>query len=287
MRALVSQLCVFDAAGWAEHDYHDVFLKSQAAIEALLDKPLSEASLLVLGCGYNYPDVLLYAPRVSEAVGVDVLGAFYRDGLIATWRDAASRERRWLLALLDAVAKRGHYARYFRHLKRLSGRPLDHAHAKLASYDGLHLPFPDAHFDIVLSNAVLEHVEDCPAVAAELARVTRPGGLSYHLWHNYYSYSGGHMPDYVCRQAPWGHLRGLYQKRGLNRLTPEAMAAAFAPHFAVSPPVGRDAHHRPATDPGYQADHQELLTPALQAELAAYSRELLLTRAYLLIGSKR
>ncbi len=38
------------------------------------------------------------------------------------------------------------------------------------------LPFPDGHFDVVLSSHVLEHVRDDGAAIAEIARVLRPGG---------------------------------------------------------------------------------------------------------------
>lgn len=38
------------------------------------------------------------------------------------------------------------------------------------------LPFEEASFDIVVMNAVLEHVEDAGAAFAEIARVLRPGG---------------------------------------------------------------------------------------------------------------
>jgi SAM-dependent methyltransferase len=38
------------------------------------------------------------------------------------------------------------------------------------------LPYPDDHFDLVFSNEVIEHVDDDRATAAEMVRVTRPGG---------------------------------------------------------------------------------------------------------------
>ncbi|MBI1208902.1 MAG: methyltransferase domain-containing protein [Azospirillum sp.] len=38
------------------------------------------------------------------------------------------------------------------------------------------LPFPDGHFDVILSSHVLEHVRDDQLAMAELARVLRPGG---------------------------------------------------------------------------------------------------------------
>lgn len=41
-------------------------------------------------------------------------------------------------------------------------------------------PIPDSSFDIVVSNAVLEHLEDPAPAFAELARVTKRGGYGFH-----------------------------------------------------------------------------------------------------------
>lgn len=43
--------------------------------------------------------------------------------------------------------------------------------------DALHLPYPDAMFDIVVLFDLLEHVPDVDAAVAEVARVLRPGGV--------------------------------------------------------------------------------------------------------------
>jgi SAM-dependent methyltransferase len=48
-------------------------------------------------------------------------------------------------------------------------------------YDGRHIPFPDASFDIVFSSNVLEHIVDLPATFAELRRVERRGCRGVHL----------------------------------------------------------------------------------------------------------
>jgi demethylmenaquinone methyltransferase/2-methoxy-6-polyprenyl-1,4-benzoquinol methylase len=46
----------------------------------------------------------------------------------------------------------------------------------LTAGDALHLPFPDAMFDAVVTGFALRNVTDIPAAFAEIARVTRPGG---------------------------------------------------------------------------------------------------------------
>jgi SAM-dependent methyltransferase len=48
-------------------------------------------------------------------------------------------------------------------------------------YDGHHLPFGEASFDVVYSSNVLYHVEALPVYLAEIKRVLRPGGLALHL----------------------------------------------------------------------------------------------------------
>jgi SAM-dependent methyltransferase len=46
------------------------------------------------------------------------------------------------------------------------------------------LPFPDASFDAVVANFVVNHVEDPWAALSELRRVVRPGGrLAVTIWH--------------------------------------------------------------------------------------------------------
>jgi SAM-dependent methyltransferase len=48
-------------------------------------------------------------------------------------------------------------------------------------YDGRHIPFPDATFDIVFSSNVLEHIPDLAQIHRETRRVLRPDGYCVHV----------------------------------------------------------------------------------------------------------
>jgi len=58
-------------------------------------------------------------------------------------------------------------------VRRAEGSGLD---VSFQVADGTRLPFPDATFGAVLAQTVFEHVADAEALAAELVRVTEPGG---------------------------------------------------------------------------------------------------------------
>lgn len=63
----------------------------------------------------------------------------------------------------------------------------NHAAARewpITDYDGAHIPFPDAHFDVIYSSNVLEHVVELETLTAEMHRVLRPGGVGVHLLPN-------------------------------------------------------------------------------------------------------
>lgn len=48
-------------------------------------------------------------------------------------------------------------------------------------YDGIHIPFQDATFDVVFSSSVLEHVNDLASVQNEIRRVLKPDGFAIHI----------------------------------------------------------------------------------------------------------
>jgi SAM-dependent methyltransferase len=73
--------------------------------------------------------------------------------------------------------------------------------------DGLRLPVADGAVDVCFSSNVLEHVPAPAAMLAEMIRVTRPGGVIYLAFTNWYSPWGGH------EMAPWHYLGAAYAER--------------------------------------------------------------------------
>jgi SAM-dependent methyltransferase len=79
--------------------------------------------------------------------------------------------------------------------------------------DGMRLPVADAAADVCFSSNVLEHVRDPAQMLAEMIRVTRPGGLIYAAFTNWYSPWGGH------EMAPWHYFGAGYAERRYVRKT--------------------------------------------------------------------
>lgn len=76
---------------------------------------------------------------------------------------------------------------------------------------GMRLPFRDDAVDVCYSSNVLEHVPDPWRMAAEMVRVTRPGGtvaISYCAWWGPW---GGH------ETSPWHYLGGHRARRRYAR----------------------------------------------------------------------
>jgi SAM-dependent methyltransferase len=73
--------------------------------------------------------------------------------------------------------------------------------------DGLWLPVGDGAADVAFCSNVLEHVPDPARMIGEMVRVTRPGGLVYLAFTNWYSPWGGH------EMSPWHYLGARFAER--------------------------------------------------------------------------
>ncbi len=78
--------------------------------------------------------------------------------------------------------------------------------------DGYWLPVRDGGADICVSSNVLEHVRDPNGLIEEMIRATKPGGLIYLSFTNWYSPWGGH------EMSPWHYLgASLAERRYLRK----------------------------------------------------------------------
>lgn len=97
------------------------------------------------------------------------------------WRVFAGARR-----VLDVGCGSGEFGRYAPHGAEIHGVDVDERAVELASrferarradLESEPLPYEDEAFDAVLAKDVLEHVADAGALAQELHRVLRPGGV--------------------------------------------------------------------------------------------------------------
>lgn len=77
-------------------------------------------------------------------------------------------------------------------------------------HDG-RIDYPEAAFDLVVNNQVLEHVEDLDAVLAEIHRVLKPGGTLLSIFPSRDVIREGHIGIPFAHRLPRGsRLRFLY-----------------------------------------------------------------------------
>jgi ubiquinone/menaquinone biosynthesis C-methylase UbiE len=101
-------------------------------------------------------------------------------------------------------------------------------------YDGNHIPYPDARFDLSIAICVMHHVPppQWPAFVAEMARVLKPGGLAVVIEHNPFNPLTRHMVNHhvLDRGAVMlslGTCRKLFRNAGLK--IAKAKYTAFIP----------------------------------------------------------
>lgn len=275
----------------ARHDYADVFEKTTRDLARVGLGAWSGKQVLDVGCGQRLPFSLIAASRGAQVTALD---AEYVDprhpfGALLPTAQAGGLTRALMTFTRQMLFDRA----YFRTLFDISGADWSATERirfrRLDVTTGVY-PLQSDSFDVAASNAVAEHIADLPGFLGEVARVLRPGGLFHCLIHNYYSLSGGHNLDWAypdesppAHVPPWDHLRGNRRPAHLylNMLRPEEYREAFAAVFDVLMFEPRDAQHDPGGEEG-----RRFLTPEVREELRDYPEELLLTRAFAVVGRK-
>jgi SAM-dependent methyltransferase len=69
------------------------------------------------------------------------------------------------------------------------------------------LPFRSESVDVVVSDAVFEHCQDMPAVAREISRVLRRGGIAYATYGPmWYCFGGDHFSGRAALEHGYNHI---------------------------------------------------------------------------------
>ena len=67
--------------------------------------------------------------------------------------------------------------------------------------------FPDRFFDITFSSQVFEHIRDLNKVASEIGRITKMGGIGYHIYPAHKYITEGHLYMPFIHWLPKNRLR--------------------------------------------------------------------------------
>ena len=278
---------------FAIHDYENVYKKAIKDLSTFGLKSVKGKEVLDLGCGARFPFSLLAASEGANITSLDISYVKPHTLPIFFWKimraNGLKRAAKSVLrkVLFDKL--------YLKQMEASAGINLSQFISKInfimADPTAADYPLPSDKYDLIVSNAVLEHVDDVKKYFKEVSRLLNKGGLSHGLIHNYYSISGGHnlenaFPDSnpSSRVPPWDHLRNNQYPTHiyLNKLKPEDYkAAAAAANLEVLIFEDRDINHNSGGLEG-----EKLLTPEVWEELSVYPRNLLLTRSFCIICRK-
>ena len=257
---------------FARHDF-DVYKDIVTATADYISGD-GESSLRVLdiGCGQRYPNTLLFSNEKNrDAFGVDtdIVGPGVAKYLDMIRQNGIER------SVKSALRELMFDPAYFRALNKYSGKKLSKRKIRILKADAGNLPFDNKFFDLVVSNAVFEHIENIPAVLEELNRICKPDAVYHILIHLYCSLSGGHnmrwafpekkAPDDV---PPWDHLRDneFPTHIALNKMREAEYRSIFERYTEILEWI----------DGPYEGE--ALLSDEIRRELSEYSDEELLKR---------
>lgn len=98
-------------------------------------------------------------------------------------------------------------------------------------------PFADQSIDIIISDHVIEHVNDLDQMAQEIRRLLRPRGISLHIWPAHRSVIEPHLFMPFVHWLPKNDIRksyiGIMVRLGIEPNWPQLETKSFAEKAAV------------------------------------------------------
>lgn len=196
--------------------------------------------VLEVGCGSEYPYVVLFHSEGVKVVGIDVAPLVRRDLRAGKYLELL-RGQGAVTALRRLASDALFHVAFYRPLGRSAGLPIRHTGTPLVRMDAARCGFANRSFDFVYSSACFEHLPDVDATLAEIDRVLKPEGVAEIEIHLFASMTGGHQPELYDHRVPpagfplWGHLLDPDWKASLflNRWRERQFREAFAARFEV------------------------------------------------------
>jgi len=210
---------------------------------------LDGAEILELGPGADFCAALVLASHGAKVTLADRFLTPWRDDFHPGFYRAFLDRYDGRKSAVEAVVARGGYDGVLRLLPQPAEALEDIA---------------DASLDIVLSNAVLEHVKDFRLAVRELARISRPGGIQAHQidWRNHWDFDRPLDHLLVPGEAFETEREATGCQRG-TQLRPPEMTEAFAAAFWLDE-IEPNAFAEPA--------YLDEITPRLPARFARFAR---------------
>lgn len=265
----------------ARHDYK-IFQELLQRIKPYISD-IKEAKILDVGCGVRAPFTLLFNSVGACVVGID-LDVLTSDVNFARYKRILTSQgpKRLLTRLITDFY---HDKVYYQELERVADFPLNFKELDLRQMDASQTTFKKEEFDLVVSNAVFEHLKNVRGVLAEMKRIMKQNAVIYVEIHLFPSLTGGHNtlwsnPDtqqvVLGRVPPWDHLRKQLHPvdPSLNKLRESEHFRLFSENFKIL---------------DWITEYKEpecYLTPELSSELSEYSRDELLKRSIVVIARK-
>lgn len=277
---------------FAKHDYFNVFLKTIRDLNETGYNINDSHKILDLGCGQRYPLSLLFSSMCESVTALDI--NYVKHDLLPIFFYHVWKHNGLDRAIKSIVRRIFFDKRYYKILEKSAGLHLfknsKRIHFITSDPTTPKYPLESESFNLIVSNAVIEHIENVSQYVHEIDRLLVKKGYFYGIIHNYYSLSGGHHLEWAYpdeypsnKVPPWDHLRkNLFPTHVyLNRYKPNEYKKEFAKRLEIKFFEERDINHDPKGTEG-----KRFLTESLSSELATYSKELLLTRSWCIICQK-
>ncbi len=178
-----------------------------STIENLLGTPLVNKDILEIGPGQRFKQALFFgSSNRLTAIDLDDIEVHGIAGWFKLWTNNGS-VRFIKTAGRKVLGSDRAFKRAYEKLHPAARR----ANINFLRRDAADTGLPDLSFDVTISFSVLEHIPDPRLIIMEMIRLTKPGGVFFHVIHIYTSDSGAHDPRSFQIPHPdfpsWCHLR--------------------------------------------------------------------------------